>query len=354
MASSGRRIAGGAMFLALTSIVGTVGYMIAGWDFLDAVYMVVITIFGVGYGEVRHLESTGVRIFTMLFIVAGCSGLIYIMGGFFQMITEGEINRALGRHRMNKQIASLSDHVIICGFGRIGRILVRELTQAQRTCVVVDTDPARAAEARALGALVLEGDATQDDVLTSAGIERASALATVLPNDALNVFITLTARSLNAKLRVIARGEDPLTEPKLRQAGADEVVLPSTSGGLQIAEHIVRPAILGLVDSAEARGRMRELAALGLGVRAMRIPKGTRGVGRSVAELESLHPAVLVISIRRQDGTTIHAPSARDLFADDDEVLLMGHDTALTTLVLAFPVKPGGLSYRYRGATRIA
>jgi voltage-gated potassium channel len=250
---------------------------------------------------------------------------------------------------MHKQISGLNDHVIICGYGRIGRILVRELTQANRECVVIDTDAARSGDARSAGVLVLEGDATQDDVLRSAGIERASALATVLPNDALNVFITLSARSLNTKLRVIARGEDPLTEPKLRQAGADEVVLPSTSGGLQIAEYIVRPAILSLVDDAAARGRMRELAALGLGVRAMRIPKGTRGVGRTVAELESFHAGVLVISIRRQNGTMIHAPSARDQFAEDDEVLLMGHDAALPSLSFNFPARAKTLSYRYRG-----
>jgi voltage-gated potassium channel len=276
------------------------------------------------------------------------------MGGFFQMITEGELNRALGRHRMQKQITTLNEHVIICGFGRIGRILVRELTQAKRVCVVIDTNAERISEARETGALVLEGDATQDAVLKTAGIERASALATVLPNDALNVFITLTARSLNTTLRLIARGEDPLTEPKLRQAGADEVVLPATSGGLQIAEHIVRPAILDLVDAPEAHNRMRELAALGLGMRAMRIPKGTRGVGRSVAELERLHPGVLVISMRRAGGAIIHAPSPRDGFEADDEVLLMGHDSSLPSLTLAFPAKPGALSYRYRGTTRIA
>jgi voltage-gated potassium channel len=344
----------GALFLLLTATTGTIGYVIAGWNLLDAIYMVVITIFGVGYGEVRQLESTGLRIFTMGFIISGCSALIYIMGGFFQMITEGELNRALGRHRMQKQIATLNEHVIICGFGRIGRILVRELTQAGRVCVVIDTNAERISEARETGALVLEGDATQDAVLKTAGIERATALATVLPNDALNVFITLTARSLNTTLRLIARGEDPLTEPKLRQAGADEVVLPSTSGGLQIAEHIVRPAILDLVDAPEARNRMRELAALGLGMRAMRIPKGTRGVGRSVGELERLHPGVLVISMRRAAGTIIHAPSPRDEFEADDEVLLMSHDSSLPSLTLAFPAKPGALSYRYRGTTRIA
>jgi voltage-gated potassium channel len=346
MASSGRRIVGGALFLSLTSVVGTIGYMLSGWDFLDAVYMVVITIFGVGYGEVRQLGSTGLRLFTIAFIISGCSALVYIMGGFFQMITEGEIDRVLGRHRMNKEIASLRDHVIICGFGRIGRILVRELTQAGKACVVVDTAASRCAEAREAGALVLEGDAMQDDVLRLAGIDRAMALATVLPNDALNVFITLTARSLNTSLRLIARGEDPLTEPKLRQAGADEVVLPSTSGGLQIAEHIVRPAILSVMDDAEASGRMRELAALGLGVRALRIPAGSRGVGRTVSELEALHPGVLVISIRRSSGATVHAPSPRDAFVEDDEILVMGHDSALPLLTLTFPSRSRELYHR--------
>jgi voltage-gated potassium channel len=337
---------GGALFLLATSVVGTLGYMISGWGFLDALYMVIITIFGVGYGEVRHLESSGLRVFTMLFIVSGCSALVYIMGAFFQMLTEGEINRALGKHRMNKQIASLHDHVIICGFGRIGRILVRELTQAGKRCVVIDTNLGRANEAQLAGALVLEGDATQDATLTAAGIDRATALATVLPNDALNVFITLTARSLNKSLRVIARGEDPLTEPKLRQAGADEVVLPATSGGLQIAEHIVRPAILTLLDDADSRGRLRELSTLGVGVRAMRIPKGTRGVGRTVAELEALHPGVLVISIRRVHGQPIAAPSPRDKFADDDEILLMGHDSALPSLTLTFPSRTREMYHR--------
>ncbi len=346
MADSGKRMMSGAMFLLGTSVVGTVGYMIAGWGFLDALYMVVITIFGVGYGEVRHLESVWLRIFTMGFIIAGCSSLVYIMGGFFQMITEGEINRALGKHRMNRTIAQLKDHVIICGFGRIGRILVRELTQAGKACVVIDPNAARSNEAQTAGALVLEGDATQDAVLRSAGIDRAAALATVLPNDALNVFITLTARALNNELRIISRGEDPLTEPKLRQAGADEVVLPATSGGLQIAEHIVRPAILSVLDDAHERGRIRELAKVGVGIRAMRIPKDTRGVGRTVAELEQLHPGVLVISIRRHDGTLINAPSGRDQFASDDEILLMGHDSALPSLTLHFPARSRELYHR--------
>src|ERR1700755_1169826 len=176
MRRPGKRMLNGALFLLLTATTGVIGYVVAGWNLLDAIYMVVITIFGVGYGEVRHLESNGLRIFTMGFIVSGCSALIYIMGGFFQLITEGEINRALGRHRMQKQISTLHDHVIICGFGRIGRILVRELTQAQRACVVVDTSAERIADARQAGALVLEGDATQDAVLETAGIARASAL----------------------------------------------------------------------------------------------------------------------------------------------------------------------------------
>jgi voltage-gated potassium channel len=346
MASSSKRMMSGALFLLGTSVVGTLGYMLAGWGFLDALYMVVITIFGVGYGEVRHLESGGLRVFTMAFIIAGCSSLVYIMGGFFQMITEGEINRALGKHRMTRTIAGLKDHVIICGFGRIGRILVRELTQAGKTCVVVDPNAARSNEAQSAGALVLEGDATQDAVLRNAGIERAAALATVLPNDALNVFITLTARGLNTSLRIISRGEDPLTEPKLRQAGADEVVLPATSGGLQIAEHIVRPAILSVLDDATERGRIRELAKIGVGIRAMRIPKDSRGVGRSVAELEQLHAGVIVVSIRRHDGELINAPSPRELFADDDELLLMGHDSALPSLTLTFPSRSRELYHR--------
>ncbi|MGD8861749.1 MAG: potassium channel family protein, partial [Myxococcales bacterium] len=196
---------GGAV-LAATAVVGVAGYIIAGWRPLDAVYMVVITLFGVGYGEVRAIESDGLRIFTIVLIVAGCSALIYILGGVFQLITEGELNRALGRRRMTKEIEQLKDHVIVCGFGRIGRALTDALQAGGKPFVVVDREPARLEEAMACGAPVFEGDATSEETLEAVGIARAHTLATVLPSDALNVFITLTARNLNPELQILARG----------------------------------------------------------------------------------------------------------------------------------------------------
>ncbi|HSN81891.1 MAG TPA: potassium channel family protein, partial [Polyangiales bacterium] len=220
-----RRIAQGFIVLGVVCAFAVAGYVLTGWSLSDAVYMVTITIFGVGYGEVRPVAGE-VRWLTIGVIVLGCSSLIYILGGFFQLIAEGELNRLLGSRRMKKTIEELTDHVIVCGLGRIGRVLRADLEAGGATVVFVDIDAERVSAAVEHGSLALAGDATSDEVLLEAGVKRARALVTVLPNDALNVFITLTARNLNPDLRIIARAEDPASDAKMIQAGADKVVLP--------------------------------------------------------------------------------------------------------------------------------
>lgn len=207
MQTSMQRIFTGMALLALTCVAAVTVYCLAGWDLLDAVYMVVITIFGVGYGEVRPLTDPRLKLFTMVLVVAGCSSGAYLIGGFVQMLAEGEVNRFLGARKMTKGIGSLSGHAIICGFGRVGQILARDLTYLRHPFVVVDTNADRLREAEAQGCHVLIGDAVEERVLLLAGIERARVLACVLPNDTVNVFITLSARELNPNLEIIARGE---------------------------------------------------------------------------------------------------------------------------------------------------
>lgn len=208
MRGSLRRIITGLVFFVSTLVVAVLGYVAAGWSFLDALYMVVITIFGVGYGEVQPLASPGLKVFTILVIVAGTSAAVYSVGGFVQLITAGELHRALGARRMTRGIETLTNHVIICGFGRIGQTLARELQLAQRSFVVIDHDLERVAQAEALGYWVRAGDATEEEVLQAVRIEQATVLATVLRSDAVNVFITLTARGLNPQLMILARGEN--------------------------------------------------------------------------------------------------------------------------------------------------
>ncbi|BCU14527.1 hypothetical protein MAN88_50910 [Microcystis aeruginosa] len=189
MQSSLKRIIIGASFFLATVVGATIGYMAYGWSFLYAVYMVIITIFGVGFGEVKPINTPSLRAFTMLVIVCGTTSAVYVVGGFFQMLTEGEINKAFSDRQMNKEMECLENHVIICGFGRIGRILTTKLAKTAQSFIIVDNNPDRIGLAKEKGYLTLNGNATDESILQKAGIDKARVLATVLPDDALNVFI---------------------------------------------------------------------------------------------------------------------------------------------------------------------
>jgi voltage-gated potassium channel len=258
MRNSLNKIFIGTIFFVLTNIFGIVGYTLFGWTLLEAVYMVVITIFGVGYGEVKPLETPSEKIFTILVIIAGTSSAVYLVGGFVQMVAEGEINRALDTHRKEKEIQSLERHTIICGFGRIGQILAEKLQEDRQSFVVIDRDHELLLSAEQMGYLTQVGNATDDHTLNAAGIERAKVLATVLPDDAANVFITLTARGLNPRLSILARGELPSTEKKLKLAGAARVVLPATVSAMRMANLITRPTANESKSKMRYRGRVIE------------------------------------------------------------------------------------------------
>ncbi|MFK8114062.1 MAG: TrkA family potassium uptake protein [Rubripirellula sp.] len=226
----------GLSFFVGTCLVASVGYVLAGWEWVDAIYMVVITIFGVGYGEVQPIEETWLKFFTMGVIFAGCSSLIYVIGGIVQMLTEGEIERMLGTRSRSRDLQQLQDHTIICGYGRVGQMLAVELANHGQSLVVLDNNGTRVQEAINDGFLALEGDAINDDTLIKVGLLRARTLASVLPNDAANVFITLTARDLCETVRIIARAESPTTERKLLRGGATSVVMPAAIGAVRIAQ----------------------------------------------------------------------------------------------------------------------
>ncbi|MDX2213382.1 MAG: potassium channel protein [Oculatellaceae cyanobacterium bins.114] len=327
MHQSFRRILSGAIVFSLTIIIAVAGYIIAGWSPLDAIYMVVITVFGVGYGEVRPITSPFLRVFTILVIIAGTSSAVYIVGGFIQMVTEGEINRALDARRMMRDIETLEQHVIICGFGRMGQILSRQMQETRQSFVVIDNNVDRIAEAEILGYLVLTGDATDEAVLETAGIGRAKVLATVLSEDALNVFITLTARGLNPGLIILARGEFPTTEKKLKQAGADHVVLPAAIGALRMAHMITHPAALDLLDPNDGRSNLNELLAqIDVQIDELAITKGSPLLGSTISEIEIQGKGTfIVIALRRADGSNIIHPDHRTPLLDGDTVIVMGH-----------------------------
>jgi len=349
MHESFRRILTGAIFFVVTMAIAVTGYVVAGWSLLDAIYMVVITIFGVGYGEVHPIESPTLRVFTILVIVAGTSSAVYMVGGMVQMVTEGEINRALGIRRMMKSIEKLEKHVIICGFGRMGQILARELFETKIPFVVLDSNDSRTADAAELGYLVVGGNAADEDVLELAGIQKARCLATVLPDDASNVFITLTARGLNNNLIILARGEFPSTEQKLRLAGADHVVLPATIGALRMVHMVKHPAALDLLDRNDGSSSLNEmLSKINIQVDELVVSATSNLIGGQIRDVEVRgNRAFLVIALRRADGTLLTSPPTTTPIQAGDTIIVMGHRGDIPAIAEDFSLKR---QMRYRGA----
>jgi voltage-gated potassium channel len=341
MDGSLKRIFTGAIIFAITLLSAIAGYRLAGWSLLDSAYMVVITVFGVGYGEVRPIDTPALKLFTMVVIVAGTSSVLYIVGGFLQMVTEGEINQALGVRRMTKDIATLKRHAIICGFGRIGQILSRELFEAQIPFVVIDNNPERIAIAQASGYLAYMGNATDDATLETVGIHRAQVLATVLPNDAANVFITLTARELNADLRILARGELPSTEKKLRFAGANQVVLPPSISAQRIADMIKHPATLDFLDQDDGRNSLNELLAqVDVQVDEVQVSPKSPMVGQTIGNIEVRGQGTfIIIALRQLDGSTLIHPPKTFVLEAGCILIVMGHRGDLPQIVSRYVVK---------------
>jgi voltage-gated potassium channel len=332
--TSTRNLIIGLLFIVAVIGLGTAGYTVAGWSVTDALYMVVITIFTVGYGEVRPIHTTGLRGLTMALIVLGCTGMIYMTGALVQFFTASELQRLLGFKRMKTEIDRLKNHVIVCGFGRIGNMLARELHDGKSTFVIVERSEARVAEIRALQYLCIQGEATDESVLRAAGIERARVLATVLPDDAANVFITLSARSLSKDVHIIARGEAPSTEGKLLHAGANEVVLPTHIGAERIAEQILYPKTAALIrDKDRMRGLESSLNSLGLNLELVPAAEGSQFANLTIAEIERrADGAFLIVAINRKDGSTITRPPATLQVEAGDGVMLLGRSGRTATM----------------------
>ncbi len=326
LTSPTRNLLGGIIFVLTVGSLAAVGYVSQGWSFGDALYMVVLTVFTVGYDEVQPIATAPLRAITMGLIVTGCTGMIFVTGALVQFITLSGIQQILGHKHMSNQIERLRNHVIVCGFGRIGDMVARELQAAGAKFLVLERDPQQIEEARALGYLCMHADAREEATLQQAGIEHARALATVLPDDAANVFITLTARSLNKSMMIIARGEAPSTVSKLRYAGANEVVLPAHIGGERVAEIILYPeAAKAMQQSDDTRAMERELHRMGLELELVVAEQGSAFVGRTVDEIEAeVKPAFFIVAIDRSSGETIGRPDGATRIEAADGVVILG------------------------------
>jgi voltage-gated potassium channel len=326
-------------FMLVVMTLATVGYMLAGWRLADALYMVVLTVYTVGYQEVRPVNTPYLHAVTMGLIVVGCTGMILVTGALVQVLTFSQIQHLLGSNRMKSDIDRLKNHVIVCGFGRIGVMLAKELSAGGADFVVLERNDKRFAEARELAYLCIQGDATDESALIAAGIDQARVLATVLPDDAANVFITLSARALNPGLQIIARGELPTTERKLIQAGADKVVLPTHIGAERIAEMVLFPETARFIRGSD---RMKDfekvLRDLGLDVEVVVAAERSPAAGVSIEELErSARGAFFVVQINHKNGEAVTRPSGDTRIEAGDGLVVVGRGAGAVSSFFATP-----------------
>jgi len=240
--------------LLLVVTAGTAGYMLLeGYSWLEALYMTVITISTVGFGEVRPLSDGG-RIFTILLIISSVGIVTYSVSSLSLLLLDGTLQRSLRSWRMRKTISRLRNHVVVCGYGMTGKHVIQELRRYRTPFVVVEHDPEVIEELRAHSMLVLPGNALEDDTLLQANIKHARALITTLRTDSDNVFVALSARRLAPHLRIVARCGDETTAQKLMIAGADSVILPDKIGGTHMALRILKPDITEFIDLITGQG----------------------------------------------------------------------------------------------------
>jgi voltage-gated potassium channel len=311
-------IAGGLLLAVL--VVGTLAYKHIGGEpvtWTDSLYMVVITIATIGYGEIVDLShSPGGRVFTMFLSFAGIGIMTYIMMSLTAFIVEGELNEAFRRRKMEKRIEKLREHYLVCGDDGVGTHVARELATTRRPFVVIDTDREkidRLQVGEGDGPAFVVGDATDNETLRNAGIERALGLFAVTGDDNLNLVISLSARQLNPKIRVVARCEESRNAEKLQRAGADSAVSPTRIGGMRIASEMLRPAVVSFLDVMLRRDD--------LALRIEELPVPAALVGRTLAALElQRFRTLLLLAVRTGEGWTYNPP--RDYVVRAGETLI--------------------------------
>jgi voltage-gated potassium channel len=307
--------------------IGTVGYKLLspnmGW--FESLYMTVITISTVGYGEVTGITPAG-RAFTLFLILAGISLVSFVLFAISQAVVEGQLQQFLGRRKLDKAVAKLQDHVILCGYGRIGEIVAEYLQQYGKRFIIIDKDPEAQERLERSKHLFIMGDATEDEILKQAGIERASALIAATSPDANNIYLTLTARELNSKIKILSRAFEKKAEKRLLQAGANKIIYPDRMGGMRLAFSLLRPAMIGFLDvlSQSFEEGEIELEELTIGERCSL-------KGRSLKDAQ-IRPSfnLIVLAVRKPDGSTIFNPGGDTVLAAGDALLTIGIRSDLT------------------------
>ncbi|ACJ81077.1 potassium channel family protein [Bacillus paranthracis] len=296
-------------------ILGTLGFMtIEEISLFQAFWMTMITVLTVGYGDAIPVTQAG-KVFALLIIPIGVGIVTYAIGVVAAMIIEGNLFHAVRRKKMDKQIAQLQNHIIVCGCGRVGLQVVHELQEKKIPFVVVDKDESILEKEKLL---YVHGDATEDQVLHHAGISKAAGLVAIVANDAENVFITLTARGLNDAIKIVARAEKPETEDKLKRAGANKVINPSSMAGIHIAKGIANPLTVHYIDTVlygvEQSFVIEEIA----------VGKGSILTNKSLLESDVRNQFDVTILAILRNGNVIHNPTGQEKLQEHDMIIVFG------------------------------
>ncbi|MDT4898847.1 MAG: voltage-gated potassium channel [Acidobacteriota bacterium] len=313
-----------ALYAVLAAIaLGTLGfYLLERWSVSDSLYATIQTLTTVGYGDVTPQTTAG-RIFASFYMIVGVGAVLYVLTSTVQTIVQSEMIATFGMRRRQREMSKLHDHFIICGAGRVGSRLIRELQRASVPFAVIEKDAQKVAHLIESGAPVVVGDATLEETLREVGVDRARGLAACLPDDADNVYAVLTARDLNHNLHIVARAVEEQAEPKLIKAGANRVVAPTITGSHRMAQALMKPAVADFMDSITAEN-------LDLSFEQMEIATGSAYAGRKLRFTNILSELnIIIVAIRRRNSQMTFNPTGDAIIDAGDTLIAIGQAEAL-------------------------
>lgn len=323
-----RRVVFAGALLAGLLTLGTLGYMlIEGWSVLDSLYMTVITVGTVGFREIEPLSAGG-QLFTMVLIITGIGALGFSLGVFVDFMVEGRLRGLLEGRRMNRSIEALNGHYVVAGLGRVGSVVAESLADERAPFVVIESSETAVDAARSRGWLVVQGDATEEPVLMAAGVQRASSLITTLDRDGANMFVTVTAKTINPTLFVVTRSEHEASESVLLKAGADRVITPNVIGGRRMANLVMHPFVSDYLDLVthgnEVEFRLQDF----------QLPETSPLAHKSIREaMVRDRYGAYILAVRHPDGSVDTNPSMDEKLVPGSVLVVLGTPQQLEALV---------------------
>ncbi|MGO9603620.1 MAG: potassium channel family protein [Candidatus Binataceae bacterium] len=312
--------------IAIIVLCGAVGFrLIEGMTLIDALYMSVITVSTVGFEEVKPLSPTG-RLFTIGLIIVGVGSVFYLLSTAVELVLEGSLQDFFGKSAMHRKIHNLEKHVIVCGFGRLGRAVVEELKRHDVPMVVIDSNPAKEAELTAMGVLYVIGSALEESVMEQAAVHSARSVVVATASDADNVYITLSVREKNPQVFIHARGDSEAGLRRLRLAGADQVLSAYQWGGMRIAASILRPSVVNFLELS-VPGRESEID-----LEEIRIEPGNSVAGMTIGAIEHENARLRVVALKRGDEPILMIPDRDSRIEVGDFLVVIGESISLKRL----------------------